>query len=409
MYAVWKEKEVETVEFKVIYDKNCNDDNVTAPVDSKKYKEGDYAEVLSMDGERDGYIFKGYYEETNPLKLFRTGDKIEMKKSVVLIAKWEKAVYYVSLRYYNNSSSDDGQVLLKEEKYEKGGKAYVLGASKLGASNGVYNFNGWNTKNNGSGKNYQPGNTIDMTDNIDLFAMWEKIKDPDGEPEKPGNNPGDYNPDEPEPPEPSEELKEEPKITDLNFVVSENNEESSNNGVKKEREQEKPQGPSMDKEGISLGSELEGDEEPEEINAKINTRRRYVIKHLYYTLVDGKLTVAETVLNPEDGVSEVENDISEALVHTLDKDGYTYISDDSLDMVYDEENDVYTINLKYYDSVAMDYIGSLKGQNDVNAVEENKGWADDLVDTGLLIGSIAAVLILLGGMVIVKFGFVKKQ
>ncbi len=406
LYAVWKETVI--VEFMVKYE-NCDYPNVTAPEDNKKYKEGSYAKVLPIVGERDGYIFKGYYEKTNPLRVFQPGEQIEMKKSVVLVAKWEKAVYYVSLRYFNNSSSDDGQVLLKEEKYEKGGKVSVLGASALGASNSGYNFKGWNTKNDGTGKNYQPGNTIEMTDNIDLFAFWERVQeeDQDNESEEPKDEPGDYNPDVPEPPKEDIEFTEDQnQIDNSGFVFDPNSGEGSDDAVEEEENQEL----SMDSEGLSLDSELAGDEELEdESDSQINIRRRYVIKHLYYTVVNGKLQVVDTVLTPEDGVSEVENDISEAVVHTLDKDGYTYVSDDSLDMVYDEENDIYTISLKYYDFAAIDYMGSLQGHNDVKAVEENKDWADDLVDTGLLIGSIAAVLILLGGMIVVKFGFIKKQ
>ena len=412
LYAVWKEKEI--VEFMVKYE-NCNYPNVTAPEDNKKYKKGDYAEVLQIVGERDGYIFKGYYEETNPLKLFQPDEQIEMKKSVVLVAKWEKAVYYVSLRYFNNSSSDDGQVLLKKEEYEKGGKASVLGASVLGASNSGYKFKGWNTKNDGTGKNYQPGNTIEITDNIDLFAFWEKIQegDQDNEPEEPKDEPDDYNPDVPELPkediefEDTEFTEDQNQIDDSGFVFDQSSGEGTDDAVEEEEEN---QGLSMDREGLSLDAELAGDEElEEESDSQINIRRRYVIKHLYYTVVNGKFEVVDTVLTPEDGVSEVENDISEAVVHTLDKDGYTYVADDSLDMVYDEENDIYTISLKYYDFAAVDYMGSLQGNNDIEAVEKNKDWVDDLVDTGLLIGSIAAVLILLSGMVVVKFGFIKKQ
>ena len=38
-----------------------------------------------------------------------------------------------------------------------------------------YTFNGWNTKADGSGKNYEDGATVSLTGNMTLYAQWQVV------------------------------------------------------------------------------------------------------------------------------------------------------------------------------------------------------------------------------------------
>ncbi len=62
--------------------------------------------------------------------------------------------YGVSLYYYGNGNTS-GTVPVDEKTYYTGEKAIVLGKGDLKRTD--YEFKIWNTKSDGSGTNYQPG------------------------------------------------------------------------------------------------------------------------------------------------------------------------------------------------------------------------------------------------------------
>lgn len=81
--------------------------------------------------------------------------------------------YGVSLYYYGNGNTS-GTVPVDEKTYLTGEKAFVLGNTGELEKTG-YGFNSWNTKADGSGTNYQPGNEFVINENIKnkLFVKWE--------------------------------------------------------------------------------------------------------------------------------------------------------------------------------------------------------------------------------------------
>ena|GEM_PF-1621011 len=50
----------------------------------------------------------------------------------------------------------------------------ILGQPATGITRDGYTFKGWNTKADGSGTSYAPGDTITITEDLTLYAQWEK-------------------------------------------------------------------------------------------------------------------------------------------------------------------------------------------------------------------------------------------
>lgn len=82
--------------------------------------------------------------------------------------------------------SIEGNAPVDNNSYAPNGKALVLNSGSLKANG--YRFAGWNTKKDGSGQNYNPGNEFEITENITLFAKWEKTTDKPVDPEKPNDD-----------------------------------------------------------------------------------------------------------------------------------------------------------------------------------------------------------------------------
>lgn len=79
--------------------------------------------------------------------------------------------------------SIEGNAPVDNNSYAPNGKALVLNSGSLKAKG--YRFVGWNTKKDGSGDNYNPGDELTVTGDVTLFAKWEKTTDKPTEPEKP--------------------------------------------------------------------------------------------------------------------------------------------------------------------------------------------------------------------------------
>ena len=68
-----------------------------------------------------------------------------------------------------------GEAPLDTSSYKLGDVAIVLEADGVTAEG--YRFLGWNTKKDGSGKTYLPGEKIEVKSNVILYAQWEQIEE----------------------------------------------------------------------------------------------------------------------------------------------------------------------------------------------------------------------------------------
>lgn len=121
---------------------------------------------------RKGYIFKGWYADSRlkkPIKKIAKGST----GNKTIYAKWEAITY--SIEFDGNGVYNEKMARMSSLKY---GQCYKLKKNLFKAPTGKQ-FKGWNTKKDGSGKEYKDQETVaDLTSkngtSVRLYAQWEK-------------------------------------------------------------------------------------------------------------------------------------------------------------------------------------------------------------------------------------------
>ncbi len=156
----------------VTYNGNGNTGGVV-PVDGNSYASGDTVTVLGNSGSliRTGYTFAGWNTAANGSGTSYTGgDTFAMGSTdVTLYAQWAAVNYSVA---YDGNTATGGAVPVDGTAYHITDTVTVLGNTgglvKTGST-----FSGWNTAANGSGTDYNGGDTFAMgSSNVTLYAQW---------------------------------------------------------------------------------------------------------------------------------------------------------------------------------------------------------------------------------------------
>ncbi|WP_180946942.1 InlB B-repeat-containing protein, partial [Peptostreptococcus faecalis] len=171
LYASWKE-----VEFNVKYKGNGNISG-TVPTDSKDYKLNE--EVIVLDGgdlKRDGYEFNGWNTKPDGKGAqYDVGSKFKITEETTLYASWKEVEFNV---VYKAVDATSGEVPIDKKIYKINDEVTVLNNGT--AERKGYKFVGWNTRTNGSGITYRPGDKFKITRDTKLYIIWEKDDDGDG-------------------------------------------------------------------------------------------------------------------------------------------------------------------------------------------------------------------------------------
>lgn len=187
LYAQWEEDVPPVTEkFTVTYKGNENTSG-TAPIDTKEYEKGNTATILGAgDLIKDGYEFVGWNTQANG-KGDTVSGTMTVNEDVTLYAQWKKLIVVVDTYtvVYDGNGNTSGNAPIDSHPYEKGEKIIVMGSYNLVKEG--FDFIGWNTQTDGKGKNYAPGDSIEVTGDVSLFAQWNKTAKP-VDPTKPGEN-----------------------------------------------------------------------------------------------------------------------------------------------------------------------------------------------------------------------------
>ncbi|WP_167815196.1 InlB B-repeat-containing protein [Sporolactobacillus shoreae] len=154
-----------------------NDNGSTAgsvPTDNNAYKEQDTVTVQNNTGNlgKDGYTFDGWNTKPDGSgTTYAPGAQLTMGTSdVTLYAKWTKNFYLIT---YNGNGSNEDDITYTTPLSEPGTQFDVV-ANQFTRSG--YSFTGWNTKADGSGTTYQPGDKYTLgTFNVTMYAQWAPI------------------------------------------------------------------------------------------------------------------------------------------------------------------------------------------------------------------------------------------
>jgi uncharacterized protein (TIGR02145 family)/uncharacterized repeat protein (TIGR02543 family) len=159
---------------KVSYDGNGSSGGST-PTDATNYKSGMLVTIRGNTGNlaKTGYAFAGWNSKADGNGTnYTPGDTFSIgANSITLYAKWMINQSTKSIIYIGNGHTG-GNVPLDSNKYISGATITILGNTGNLIKTGSI-FKGWNTKNDGSGTDYQAGSTFSMGDsNVSLYAKW---------------------------------------------------------------------------------------------------------------------------------------------------------------------------------------------------------------------------------------------
>ena len=165
--AMWtQEITVAPVEsYKVTYNANGGEN---APVDSTNYTAGTTA-TLSDAGDmvREGYTFSGWQ---NGFNFYNVGDIITITADITLSAMWTQEIAVAPVESYKVTYNANGgeNAPVDSTNYTAGTTATLSGAGDMVREG--YTFSGWQNGFNF----YNVGDTITITADITLSAMWTK-------------------------------------------------------------------------------------------------------------------------------------------------------------------------------------------------------------------------------------------
>ncbi len=149
----------------------------TVPVDILNYGKGQNVTVSDNTGNLDVYpfIFAGWNTMNDGRGTqYQPGEIFKIQSDTTLYAQWayREQEWYVS---YLDRYATSGDLPYDSNGYHTGTKATVLGNSGNLERTG-YEFAGWNTAEDGSGKVYKAGDAITMGGaHVSLYAQWRLI------------------------------------------------------------------------------------------------------------------------------------------------------------------------------------------------------------------------------------------
>ena len=159
LYAVWDNK------VSLTYNSNGGSNGPTGITNSVY---GKAIQIKTKVPTRAGYDFVGWVLAGDESKVYKPGGTITLYKNGTLKAKWELKQYNVN--YIPNGG--EGNIVTRNYKH---GKEITIIRKPSAITRTGYTFKGWATSSNGNVK-YNPGDKITISNNMDLYAVWELNK-----------------------------------------------------------------------------------------------------------------------------------------------------------------------------------------------------------------------------------------
>ncbi len=167
LYAVWTADPAYTV----TYNGNGSTGGIV-PSDTTHYLQGQTVTVPGNTGNlsNTGFSFAGWNTRADGGgTTYAPGQTLTVDtQNVTLYAMWATPVYSVT---YNGNGNTGGGVP-DTTNYQQG-QTFTVSGNTGNLVNAGYSFTGWNTRTDGSGTVYTPGQTFTMgPENIRLYAIW---------------------------------------------------------------------------------------------------------------------------------------------------------------------------------------------------------------------------------------------
>ncbi len=172
LYAVW------VPQYTVTYHKNLDVATGSQTDDDSPYERGKTVTVLDQGSMKaEGYTFKGWNTDqtaaTNGTVQYNVGATFTINQNTVLYAVWEPKV---NVTYHENITLTKGSVPVDANSpYEVGKEVTVLDEGTMVVRG--YTFFGWNTSQTEASSGivqYGAGDTFDITEDTNLYAVWKE-------------------------------------------------------------------------------------------------------------------------------------------------------------------------------------------------------------------------------------------
>lgn len=168
LYAVWVSGSQPT--YTLTYDGNTSDGG-TAPSSTTGF--GTYSTSTNSGTlTKSGYTFGGWNTAANGSGVtYQPADLINLTGNITLYAIWTSSAPSGYSLSYNPNNSSSGTA----PSTTNGSGSVNTAPNSGGLTRSGYTFAGWNTAADGSGFTYQPGDTINLSSNVTLYAMWTPL------------------------------------------------------------------------------------------------------------------------------------------------------------------------------------------------------------------------------------------
>ncbi|MBO5978000.1 MAG: InlB B-repeat-containing protein [Bacteroidales bacterium] len=156
-------KFVKTTLSQLSYDANGG----TGEMKTQFFEEDIQADLYENTFVRENYKFVGW--STNPNgegDYYADKEKCSFNEDVTLYAQWEQIVYTITFDANGGEGSMNPQEMKAGEEQAMSENAYTRE---------YYQFVGWNTRVHGDGTAYTNAQVTSLTDNMTLYAQWERI------------------------------------------------------------------------------------------------------------------------------------------------------------------------------------------------------------------------------------------
>ncbi|MGL4382959.1 MAG: InlB B-repeat-containing protein, partial [Bacilli bacterium] len=169
LYAIWKEN----TKHKITYHGNENTSG-DDPVDllSPYYIDSEVDVLTSGNLSKEGYRFFGWNtKDDGKGRTFFASEIIDIEDDIDLYAMWELETKY-RITYFGNENTSGQAPFDALNPYDEFAEAIALEKGTLEKAN--FKFKEWNTQSDGLGSKFKPGDIVDVTNDINLYAIWEE-------------------------------------------------------------------------------------------------------------------------------------------------------------------------------------------------------------------------------------------
>jgi len=156
-----------TISFKFggVYTLTYNTNGGSSTPSSQSCDYGKSVTVTSSTPTRSGYTFLGWStSSTATTASYTSGNTISLSSNTTLYAVWKKITYTLTYNANGGSGAPSSQT---------GATSYTI-SSTVPTRSG-YTFLGWSTSSSATTASYTSGNTISLSSNTTLYAVWKKI------------------------------------------------------------------------------------------------------------------------------------------------------------------------------------------------------------------------------------------